>query len=83
VKCQQSPAIVPRHAELLERIRVLKAEHPFWGYPRIWASLRFVERQPVNTKRIMLLLRAYHPRVQLHCRLKTKWDDGSRASDGQ
>ena len=31
------------NAELLKRIRDLKAEHPFWGYRRIWAHLRYVE----------------------------------------
>jgi hypothetical protein len=28
--------VAARNAQLLERIRDLKAEHPFWGYRRIW-----------------------------------------------
>jgi hypothetical protein len=35
--------VVARNAELLERIRALKADHPFWGYRRIWAPLRYVD----------------------------------------
>ena len=33
--------VAMRNAQLLERIRALKAEHPFWGYRRIWAHLRY------------------------------------------
>ena len=42
---------------LLPRIRALKAEHPCWGYRRIWAYLRFVEHEPINKKRILRLMR--------------------------
>ena len=44
--------VVERNAQLLERIRDLKAEHPFWGYRRIWAYLRYVDGLIVNQKRI-------------------------------
>jgi putative transposase len=40
---QPSPLVAQRHEELLERIRALTAEHPFWGARRIWAALRFSE----------------------------------------
>jgi len=42
---------------LLKQIRVLKAEHPFWGYRRIWAYLRFVAGLSVNKKRVYRLLK--------------------------
>lgn len=29
-----------RNAGRLERIRALKADHPFWGYRRNWAHMR-------------------------------------------
>ncbi len=41
---------------LLERIREIKAEHPFWGYRRVWAYLRYREEIPVNKKRIYRLM---------------------------
>jgi transposase InsO family protein len=37
-------------------IHRLKAEHPFWGYRRIWAYLTFVERRVINKKRVYRLL---------------------------
>ena len=48
---------VTADASLLEQIRVIKADHPFWGYRRIWAYLRFVAGLPVNRKRIYRLLK--------------------------
>jgi putative transposase len=40
---QPSLRIVQCNAGLLQRIQALKAEHPFWGYRRIWAYLHFVD----------------------------------------
>ncbi len=40
---QRSPRVVQRDEALLPRIQQLKADHPFWGYRRIWAYLRYVE----------------------------------------
>ena len=61
---QQSPRVVQRDESLLPRIQALKAEHPFWGYRRIWAYLRFVEQLPVNKKRIWRLMREHHPNLR-------------------
>jgi putative transposase len=69
---QPSSRIAQRNEALLERIRALKAEHPFWGYRRIWAHLRFVEQQPVNKKRVLRLLREHRLLVQPNQRLKAK-----------
>ena len=44
--------------ELLEKIRSLKAEHPFWGYRRIWAWLKHHAGLPVNQKRIFRLMKS-------------------------
>jgi putative transposase len=44
--------VAARNARLLERIRALKAEHPFWGYRRVWAYLRYVDGLAVNQKRV-------------------------------
>jgi putative transposase len=57
---------------LLPRIEALKADHPFWGYRSIWAYLRFVERSPVNKKRILRLMREQHLLVPPHQRLRAK-----------
>jgi transposase InsO family protein len=56
----------------VQRIQELKAEHPFWGYRRIWAYLHFVERHPVNKTRILRLMREHRLLVQPNLRLKAK-----------
>jgi hypothetical protein len=43
--------------EILPLIRELKAAHPFWGYRRIWAYLRFVRKILINQKRVYRLLK--------------------------
>jgi putative transposase len=67
-----SPLVAQHHTALVQRIRALKAEHPFWGYCRIWAYLHFVEQHPVNKKRILRLMREHHLLVQPNLWLKAK-----------
>ena len=61
------------NALVLARIQALKADHPFWGYRRIWAQLRFAEGLAVNKKRILRLMREHgllvrgNPRCQRRC----------------
>ena len=69
---QPSLRVMQRNQGLLERIQALKAEHPFWGYRRIWAYLRFVDQLPVNKKRILRLMREHHLLVTPNQRLKAK-----------
>ena len=64
--------VVQADAVLLPRIQQLKAEHPFWGYRRIWAHLRFVEQQPVHKARVRRLLREHQLLVRPKLRLKAK-----------
>jgi putative transposase len=56
---QSSASVATRNAAILERIRALKAEHPFWGYRRVWATLRFTDKLAVNPKRILRLMRVH------------------------
>jgi putative transposase len=68
----RSRQVTQRDERLLPRIQQLKAEHPFWGYRRIWAYLRFVEPVPVNKKRIWRLMREHRLLVPPNLRLKAK-----------
>jgi len=72
VKRQRSFQVMQRDEDLLPCIRGLKAEHPFCGYRRIWAYLRFVEQVLVNKKRILRLMREHHLLVPQNLRLKAK-----------
>lgn len=56
--------VAGRNAALLERIRSIKAEHPFWGYRRIWAHLRFVDLLFVGKHRVYRLMSAHGLVVQ-------------------
>jgi putative transposase len=62
--------VTERDASLLSQIQALKAEHPFWGYRRIWAYLHFVEQLPINKTRVLRVLREHHLLVKPNRQLK-------------
>jgi putative transposase len=64
--------VAQRHEGLLPRIQAMKAEHPFWGYRRIWAYLRCVGQLPINKKRILRLMREHRLLVVPNLKLKAK-----------
>ena len=53
---KRSARVRQRDAQLLPRLQQLKADHPAWGYRRVWAYLKYREGLPVNKKRIYRLL---------------------------
>lgn len=67
---RRSLAVARRNVGILTRILTLKADHPFWGYRRIWAYLRYVDGLPVNKKRILRVMRQYDLLVKPNLRLK-------------
>lgn len=67
-----SASVAQRNQAVIKRIHALKAEHPFWGYRRIWAHLRFVDKLQVNKKRILRLMRQQALLVKPNLRLKAK-----------
>jgi putative transposase len=67
-----SASVALRNQPVIERIHALKADHPFWGYRRIWAHLRFVDKLQVNKKRVLRLLRSEALLVKPNLRLKAK-----------
>jgi len=48
---------IHQNKPILDRIEQLKAQHPFWGYRRIWAYLRYREGLDINKKRIYRLMK--------------------------
>jgi putative transposase len=64
--------VAARNAALLERVRELKAEHPFWGYRRVWAYLRYVDRFVVNQKRVYGLMKTNDLLVRPNPKLRAK-----------
>ena len=54
-----------RDKELLEKIKQIRAEHPFWGYRRISAWLRRRCDIPVNRKRVYRIMREHNLTVKM------------------
>jgi len=40
---KKSDSVTLRNEYLLEKIKDIKGEHPFWGYRRVWAYLRYID----------------------------------------
>ena len=70
MKRSTSSAVTERNSPVVERIKQLKSEHPFWGYRRIWAHLKYVDSLEVNKKRIFRLMQNNSLLVKPDTRLK-------------
>src|SRR3989337_1403837 len=67
-----SNSIAVRNESLVKRIREIKGDHPFWGYRRVWAYLRYVNGLIVNKKRVYRLMREHNLTVKPNLRLIAK-----------
>jgi transposase InsO family protein len=65
VKPDSVPHRLARDQELLPLIKEIKSFHPFWGYRRVWASLRYHSGLLVNQKRIARLMKLYGLQVNV------------------
>ena len=72
VRRKPSLKVIERNESILEKIRALKADHPFWGYRRIWAHLTYVSGLEINKKRVYRLMKLHNLTVQKNTRLKAK-----------
>ena len=63
-------SVVERNSALVERMQQIKAEHPFWGYRRVWAYLKYVEGMEVNKKRVLRLMQKHELVVKANMRLR-------------
>lgn len=61
-----------RNKSLLERVREIKQKHPFWGYRRVWAYLRYREGFNINKKRVCWLMKEENLLVTKENKLKAK-----------
>jgi putative transposase len=67
---RESEIITERNSPVVERIKALKVEHPFWGYRRIWANLKYIDDLEVNKKRVLRLLQKHDLLVKPDTKLK-------------
>lgn len=69
---KKSDSVTLRNEYLLEKIKNIKAEHPFWGYRRVWAYLRYIDGLIINKKRVYRLMRENNLTVKPNTRLIAK-----------
>jgi putative transposase len=67
-----SNSVTLRNEYVLKRIKEIKGEHPFWGYRRVWAYLRYIDGLIVNKKRVYRLMRENNLTVKPNIRLIAK-----------
>ena len=60
---------------ILAQIESIKADHPFWGYRRVWAYLKYRQRQDINKKRIYRIMKEHNLLVKPNLRLRAKRDN--------
>jgi putative transposase len=70
MKRRASKAVIERNSPVVARIRELKADHPFWGYRRVWAHLKYVDGLEINRKRVFRLMQQHEMVVKPDTRLK-------------
>jgi putative transposase len=68
---RESASTRERNLPVLERIKQIKAEHPFWGYRRTWAYLKYVDRLEINKKRVLRIMRRHNLLVKPNTNLKS------------
>ena len=69
---RRSESVAVRNEPLVERIRQIKSDHPFWGYRRMWAYLRYVDGLVINKKRVYRLMKEHNLTVKPNHKLKAK-----------
>ena len=70
MKRRTSEGVEERNSPVVARIRELKADHPFWGYRRIWAHLKYVDGLEINRKRVFRLMQKHELVVKPNTRLE-------------
>lgn len=70
MKRKESALIAERNSAVVERIRQIKAEHPFWGYRRTWAHLKFIDGIEINKKRVLRLMQKHNLQMKPEKKLK-------------
>jgi len=57
VKRKRSRTVEEEDRRWLPAVEIIKADHPSWGYRRVWAYLTYRQNQTVNKKRIYRIMK--------------------------
>lgn len=63
-------AVAAKNAPLVNTIKALKADHPFWGYRRIWAHLTYIDGLSVSKNKVHRLMKAHNLLVAKNMKIK-------------
>jgi transposase InsO family protein len=69
-----------KDTRILPHIQGIKSEHPFWGYRRVWAYMKYRLNWAVNKKRIYRIMKEHALLVTPNLRLKAKRDNQANKS---
>lgn len=61
-----------KNKPIIDQILDIKSDHPYWGYRRIWAYLKYRKGITVNKKRIYTLMKKHNLLVTKNMRLKAR-----------
>lgn len=67
---RESQATIRRNEPILKQLQQIKLEHPFWGYRRCWAYLKYVAKLEVNKKRVLRLMQKHRLLVKPNLKIK-------------
>jgi putative transposase len=67
---REAASTIERNLPVVDRIKEIKAEHPFWGYRRMWAYLKYIDGLEINKKRVLRLMQRHDLLVKAETRLK-------------
>ncbi len=67
--------VMVRNNEIIEKIKALKQNHPFWGYRRIWANLNDHTSLLVNKKRVYRRMQQHNLLVREYQEIKSQKKD--------
>jgi len=73
---RESASTMERNLPVVARIKEIKAEHPFWGYRRMWAYLKYIDGLEINKKRVFRLMQRYDLLVKPGTKLKATRTSG-------
>lgn len=65
---------------ILPQIHSIKAQHPLWGYRRVWSYMKYRQQHPYNKKRIYRIMKEHDLLVTPQVRLKAKRNNHTHSS---
>lgn len=64
--------VAQRNSQIVKKIIEIKSSHSFWGYRRVWAHLRYINKIKISKNRIYRLMKINSLLVKPNSRLKAK-----------